>query len=260
MKIAILYICTGKYNQFFKDFFNSCEKYFLVETQKIYYVWSDDYKISDGIDNVIFTYKKCDGFPLDSLFRFDMFLQKEKEILNNDYVFFFNANMLFVDNIGFEFLPKKDKILAVLSPGYYKRPACMFPYENNPISTAYIKREKKQYHYYMGSLNGGTAEEYLKLIKECSKNIHIDYNNNHIAKYHDESHLNKYLTKNDCLALSPAYAYPEGSKLPFLPKIIIRNKVKIDIFFDKQRKHSLSAKFVKAFKLIINAARWYFLK
>lgn len=31
MKVAILYICTGKYNQFFKGFFESCEKYLLKD-------------------------------------------------------------------------------------------------------------------------------------------------------------------------------------------------------------------------------------
>ena len=34
MKIAILYICTGKYNLFFKDFYTSCEKYLLREFNK----------------------------------------------------------------------------------------------------------------------------------------------------------------------------------------------------------------------------------
>lgn len=41
MKVAILYICTGKYNQFFKGFFESCEKYLLKDIAQLeYYVFT----------------------------------------------------------------------------------------------------------------------------------------------------------------------------------------------------------------------------
>lgn len=42
MKIAILYICTGKYNVFFRDFYSSSEKYFLPNCEKTYFVFSDN--------------------------------------------------------------------------------------------------------------------------------------------------------------------------------------------------------------------------
>ena len=110
----------------------------------------------------------------------------------------------------------------------------------------------------MGSLNGGTCEEYLKLIQECSRNIHYDYDRGYVALFHDESHLNKYLFEHDCLGLSPAYAYPEGGKLPFAPKIIIRDKVKLDPYFDKGRDHSLIGKIKKLIGIFWRAIRWYF--
>lgn len=48
MKVAILYICTGKYNQFFKGFFESCEKYLLKDIAQLeYYVFTDDMSLSD---------------------------------------------------------------------------------------------------------------------------------------------------------------------------------------------------------------------
>ena len=82
MKIAILYICTGKYNVFFKDFYESCEKYFLANiAEKTYFVWTDDFTLSQE-KNVNLIEKKCEGFPLDSLLRFRMFMQK-KDILSH---------------------------------------------------------------------------------------------------------------------------------------------------------------------------------
>ena len=48
MKIAILYICTGKYNQFFNDFYSSCESKFLKgRADKEYFVFTDDLSISN---------------------------------------------------------------------------------------------------------------------------------------------------------------------------------------------------------------------
>ena len=74
MKIAILYICTGKYNQFFNDFYSSCESKFLKgRADKEYFVFTDDLSISNQ-KNVHLIERQCMGFPLDSLLRFEIFM------------------------------------------------------------------------------------------------------------------------------------------------------------------------------------------
>ena len=76
MRIAILYICTGKYNQFFPGLYSSAKKYLLKGQAELeFFVWSDDNRLSEGHDDVHLIYKECEGFPADSLFRFRMFLQ-----------------------------------------------------------------------------------------------------------------------------------------------------------------------------------------
>ena len=107
-KIAILYICTGKYKVFWKDFYESSEKLFLNGAHKHYFVFTDAHDLDHVNKNVTIINKECRGFPLDSLFRFDMFLEIEELILPYDYAFFFNANMLFVEKVGSELFPKKD--------------------------------------------------------------------------------------------------------------------------------------------------------
>lgn len=257
MRIAILYICTGKYNQFFKGFYDSCEKYFLQGiADKEYFVFTDDLELYNN-PRVHLYQKECKGFPLDSLFRFDMFLSIENELEGFDYLFFFNANMLLVAPVGEEFLPKNQGLAAVLHPGYYNKPSYLFPYDRNKKSKAYIAPFKKGYKYYMGSLNGGKTKEYLDLIRDCSKNIHEDYDEGYIAIYHDESHLNKYLRDHDCMSISPEYAYPEGWTLPFSPKIIIRDKVRIDPYFNKGRDFTLKGKIKKAIDIVYRTILWY---
>ena len=109
----------------------------------------------------------------------------------------------------------------------------------------------------MGSFNGGNAVDYLKLIRKCSENIHIDYKTGYIAKVHDESHLNKYLSECICLGVSPEYGYPEGWNLPFKPKIIIRDKTKFDLYFNKNRDFSLKGKAKKLFVTLWRIIEWY---
>lgn len=262
MKVTILYICTGKYNQFFKGFYESCEKYFLSDIAQLeYYVFTDDMNLTNAI-NVHLIKKECAGFPADSLFRFDMFLQVKEEIKRSDYTFFFNSNAEFKAQVGTEILPSnEEKLVGAEWPGKrkpFKNPI-FYPYERNKRSLAYIPPfESKPYVYYMGGINGGISSEYLKMIITLSKNIRTDYDKGIIAIVHDESHINKYFRTHDCKILSPLYCYPEEWITDgFSPKIIFRDKVKCDSYFNKGRNHSFVGIFKKIIETLTHAFRWY---
>ena len=51
LKIAILYICTGKYDVFWKEFYRSCEQYFLPNSNKNYFVFTDSKELYDEKNN-----------------------------------------------------------------------------------------------------------------------------------------------------------------------------------------------------------------
>ena len=235
-KIGVLYICTGKYSIFWKTFYQSCEEYFLPEYEKHYFVFTDDTSIVET-DYIHVKSESAKGFPLDSLLRFDMFLSIKNQLSMMDYIYFFNSNMRLIDEIGSEILPTSvtSGLVAVIHPGYFNQKSKYFPYERSKHSTAFIKYNPDQiYNYFMGSLNGGRTNDYLKLAQVCSDNIHRDMKNGIMAIYHDESHLNNYLQDKDVLKISPAFAFPEDSLLPFDPKIIILNKMKHGgEYFDK---------------------------
>lgn len=260
MTIAILYICTGLYNQFFKGFYESCEKNFLNKAKKTYFVWTDDIHLANGYDNVRILYKECAGFPADSLFRFEMFLQAEKELKTYDYIYFFNANSEIRKPIGIEILPDESGLVVGVWPGRRAHQPRMFlPYERNRKSTAYVAPYKKNYIYYMGGINGGTSEVYLQMIRTLSKNIRNDYARNIIAKVHDESHINAYLRKHSCKKLGREFCLPEEwIKEGEQPKNVFRDKVKLNPYFNKNRKFNLWTKLKKSFNILWNAIRWYF--
>lgn len=59
------------------------------------------------------------------------------------------------------------------------------------------------------------------------QNIDIDFNNNIIAIWHDESHLNLYFTQHPPKVLDSSYIYPEDKPIKGMtPIILMRDKKK----------------------------------
>lgn len=264
MKLAILYICTGKYSRFFKEFHKSCERYLLHEIAELeYFVFTDDLTLTKA-ENVHLIYKECEGFPADSLFRFEIFLKVKKQLENFDYIYFFNSNAKFLEPVGTEILPEPPiKLVGARWPVKRKpfdHPA-FYPYERRKSSLAYISSHEKQpYIYYMGGVNGGYAKDYLEMIETLAKNIRIDYNKGIVARVHDESHINKYFRTHKCKILPPEYCIPEELVPEGMhPKMIFRNKVALDKYFGKGRKTSFHIKLKHAIHKITSFVKWYLL-
>lgn len=257
-KIAILYICTGKYALFFDDFYKSSEKFLLANYNKQYFVWTDNLNIGDGLPNVQIIHHKCAGFPLDSLFRFEMFLQVEKELKNYDYIYFFNANSEFRQPVNEEILPDETGLaMGIWGSKQLKRPACLHPYERNKKSLAYVAPYGKNYIYFMGGLNGGASNAYLEMIHTLAANIRYDYDRGIIAKVHDESHINAYMRTHKCKILPEYLNRPAEDPTSTSAKMVFRKKTTIDPYFNKGRKSTFIAKSIKAAKMLVNAIRWY---
>ena len=135
MRIGILYICTGKYDIFWKDFYLSAERYFMQDQSFIieYYVFTDSPKLYDEENNkhIHRIKQKNLGWPDNTLKRFHIFLRiKEQLERETDYLFFFNANLLFTSPIGKEILPPSDSngLLGTMHPGFYNKPNSEFTY------------------------------------------------------------------------------------------------------------------------------------
>lgn len=229
-RIGILYICTGKYDVFWKDFYLSSEHFFMQYPDYIkhYYVFTDSEHLYDeeNNSNIHKIYQENLGWPNNTLKRFHMFLQIRESLLEEtDYLFFFNANLLFTATVNEEILPPNNSngIVGTLHPGFFNQANTNFTYERSNKSTAYIAIGEGE-HYYAGGLSGGRTKEYLKLCEHLKNQIDEDELNKIIAVWHDESHINKYFFNNPPHTLSPGYLYPEGWSIPFEPKIMIRDK------------------------------------
>lgn len=234
MTVGILYICTGNYVRFWSKFYRACEKYFLPNTDKKYFVFTDKKEqeilrqVKAKSDKITVFYLQHKPWPYVTINRFATFLQ-HRERLNTDYLFFFNANLLCVAPIlEEEFLPNGggggQHLLATQAMGFFERPIAEFTYERNPKSAAYIPIDQGE-KYFQGGLQGGKSEYFLQACEEMNAQIMADLSKDIIAVWHDESHWNKYLlNRKDVKIMSPAYLFPQYCDSNISPKIIVIDK------------------------------------
>jgi hypothetical protein len=239
--IGILYICTGNYVMFWRDFYLSMEKYFLPDCEKHYFVFTDSSEIDFEKENANIhrLYQPDLGWPDNTLKRFHIFLKQELIISEMNYLFFCNANLLVQKIISAEeFLPSENQTLvAVQHPGFFDKKRNKFTYETNTDSTAHVPYDQGRW-YVAGGLNGGKTKIFIEAMNVMKNNIDRDTKHGIVAKWHDESHWNRYvIDRIDVKILSPEFLYPEGWNIPFAPKILIRDKQKFGghAFLRKQK-------------------------
>lgn len=224
-KVAVLYICTGRYAIFWDTFFYSCEQFFLPGHERHYFVFTDGKIAHAANERVHRIEQERLGWPHDTLKRFHMFSRIRDELATFDYIFFFNANCEFRLPVDESILPSEEEGLVVAQhPGFYKSLPTEFSYDRNPASRACIPQGQGS-NYVFGAVNGGRASDYLALINSLREAIDEDEKNNVIALWHDESHLNRYmLDRQHYKLLPPSFCHPENWALPFDEIIRVRDK------------------------------------
>ena len=215
MKIGLIVIATGKYNVFINPLYESFKKYFLINCDTKMVVFTDK-KITNN--EIITIYQEHLGWPNATLKRYHIF-DKNKELLSKfDYLYYCDADMLFVDYVGYEIL---GELVGTIHPGFYNKYGT---YETNLLSLAYVKPNEGK-KYYAGGFNGGKSEKFLMMCEVIKNNIDIDLKNNIVAIWHDESHLNRYFIDNPpTIELSPSYCYPENWNIPYNKKLLALDK------------------------------------
>lgn len=241
MNIGILSIATGKYVKFLRPLYESIQKFFLKDHKKTFIIFTDNVEFVTSlcqelnIKNQIFQIERK-GFPGDTLYRYHHFHSAREKLKSlgidcPDALYYFDADMLVTDNVGDEVLPTRYKtLIATAHPGFYNRPG------NNPLGTpetrqmskAFIPQDRYRPCYWAGGFNGGGFEAFMSLSAGIVGRINEDDKNNIIAVWHDESHLNCYLSEhfiiNQVKTLTPSYCYPESWNLSFPKKIIALDK------------------------------------
>jgi histo-blood group ABO system transferase len=207
MKIGILIIATNRYNDFVGPLITSADKYLLTGHDVTYFLFTnEDIKIETN-RNIVINKVEHSPWPWMTLGRYFIFEHFSNQLSGMDYLFYSDADMLFVDTVGDEILSDR---VATQHPGYKGTRGTP---ETRPESTACVYPHEHM-QYFAGGFNGGSSTEYLKMANTISTNIRKDIDNKIIAVWHDESHMNRYFIDNKpTKILDPTYCCPEQSEL-----------------------------------------------
>lgn len=160
------------------------------------------------------------GWPDATLYRYHAILENEKRFSYYDYLYLCDADMRFETHVGDEIYAP---LVAVQHPGYFRLQRNL-PYENRYESAAFIRGARGT--YYAGGFVGGERDAFLDLARRIAEQIDADDEKGIVARWHDESHLNKQLALYPpTVTLPPSYCYPDdASAYPWLkpfPRILV---------------------------------------
>lgn len=217
-KVGLLIIATNKYVDFLQPLIESANKHFLSNQEVTYFVFTDkDLNLTSDRD-IVYTQVEHREWPWMTLGRYEIFHQNKEIFSEMDYLYYCDADMLFVESVGDEILSER---VATVHPGFSggrgtpetdpRSLACVYPFENMT--------------YFAGGFNGGSINEYLRMANVLSNNIAEDHRKGIIAIWHDESHMNRYfINVPPTKVLDPSYCYPESWSLPYERKLLALDK------------------------------------
>ena len=228
MKVAITFIGTNKYLDFLPKYYENIEKYFLPNTEKTIFAFTDG-ELNDIPDNLKVYHQEHLEWPFITLKRFEIINKAREEIEKHDWLVFIDGDALPVTTITEEEFFTDKPLFGVHHPCHFlgMEPHTQAPgaYDQNPDSEAYVDTSKGLPEvYYQGCFWGGKVPNVCAMIDELEARVNRDLEKDVVALWHDESQINKYfLERLDMVhTYGPEYAFPEVFKdyCQFSPKIV----------------------------------------
>ena len=231
MRVAIAFIGTSKYLNFLPQYYEKIHENFLPNTEKTFLVFTDgEGEFPEDIK--VYPQEHLD-WPYITLTRFEILNKAREEIIKHDWLVFLDADTVVVDKVLEEEFFSDKPLFGVWHPchnlgmpPHNKLPGA---FETNINSLSYVDIQLQNPEvYFQGCLWGGKVPEILEMIDELQDRTNKDLENNVIAVWHDESHINKFFIeqKENVNILGPEYAYPEvfSDYCSFTPKIVHLSK------------------------------------
>ena len=212
LRIALVTIASGeRYVRYAEEMLASAEKYFFTDGRA-------------EVDLVMLAGRE--GWPAATMERYHVLVENAERFSAATHVFHIDADMLFVAPVGAEIVAP---LVGTTHPGFVGRRGT---YEERPESAAFLAPDEGSV-YYCGGFAGGERAEFLQLATTIRAQVDRDAERGIVARWHDESHLNRYLVdRPPSLTLSPSYCYPASPRNyirqiwpePYEPKIIALDK------------------------------------
>ena len=206
MTIGLCLIVTGRYDYFLSRLLESLDTHFFPKHEVIIYLfWDKKYytlKLPKRF-SVVCIPTEHKPFPFPTLYRYKYFTRAVDKI-HSDYLFYMDVDMMLVGDVDERILPdgvSDGGIVATLHPGFYNGGGAWC---DNHNSKAYTQ-ENNRSRYFAGGFQGGETKAYLEACREMAEAIEADEKNGVMAEWHDESHLNSFLSTRNPKTLTPEY-------------------------------------------------------
>jgi histo-blood group ABO system transferase len=224
MNIGLLIIATGKYSVYIENLIKTADDFFLRNHNVTYYLFLDKNVYVESnrkIEQIIIEHKP---WPFPTLLRYKHFVNNSSLFDDLDYLYYVDSDMIFENIVGDEIF---GDIVCVAHPWFIGNRGTP---ENDKKSLSYIP-DSVNFQYMAGAFFGGSKDCILNMFEFISKQIDIDYSRDVIAKWHDESHSNKFFILYSTKVLPPEYCYNKQSPYctnvkQWIPKIsqVLKNE------------------------------------
>lgn len=197
-KIAIYYIATNKYINFFNDFLKSLNYFFPDVSKKVVLITDYDKELQINT-NIEIKKEHIDHYywPIPTLFK--MFYIEKFLVDDCDYHFYCNANMMF--NRDFNINEPFDMCFM---EHYLSDRLSLYTINNGNCNNCVIPPSWAKCHisekdvpfnakYCQAGFWGGKTKNVLHLLHNVNGMLKEDLKHNIIPIWHDETYLNKYL-------------------------------------------------------------------
>jgi hypothetical protein len=211
--VGLHLIATNRYVQFLPKILESVNKYFFPTLNRHIIIYTDQslLMLPRNYEGMQFHFIPIqhEGWPYVTLKRFHYFSMFNEPL---DYSFYCDVDSVFIKTVSADRLT--NELMGTIHPGFVsieeerviasgKGTVC-----TNEASTAYIPFNENKV-YFCGGFFGGPHSKFMQLTAELKQRIQTDMNNNVMADWHDESHLNWYFWKNPPTVLQFPFAQQE---------------------------------------------------
>eukprot|EP00062_Callorhinchus_milii_P012690 gi/632960002/ref/XP_007895947.1/ PREDICTED: alpha 1,3-galactosyltransferase 2 isoform X2 [Callorhinchus milii] len=213
--IGLTVFAVGNYlDLYLKNFLATADEFFMPGFPVIYYVFVDDLAKLQALE--LSGHREVTGLQVErherwqdvSMLRMETISRAIETHIRHQvtYVFCFDVDQQFKGRFGTEAL---GELVGLLHAWYYRRPQYFYTYDHNPRSAANLDNSGD--FYYHAAVFGGTWQQVRNLTESCYQAILQDKRNKVEARWHDESHLNKYFwLHKPTRVLSPEYCWDES--------------------------------------------------
>jgi hypothetical protein len=222
--VTFLVVATGKYVKFAEHLLDSASKNLVNPNAFEFLIFTDSPldSLSRGpeLDGPRITVVNIPSYrwPEATLFRYRVFVEHWAKV-RGEFVMYLDADTEVVSELSVQGLQEAlgdHDVALIRHPGYYRRPLRQLvmispigPWERRRKSVARVPLWKR-HDYVCGGVWFGKREAIGSLCRELDRAVNTDLDRGIIARFHDESHLNRWKNDNEPHLLRPEWAFASG--------------------------------------------------